>query len=107
MKSCVLRSRSKRAEDALRASEQVARGQVEALAQSLDVLALRLRRKIHWADADYYWPPLERAKRSLWLFDNSTDSLILRSSTSDGGNSSTGIRSIHSLRTPYSGKRTQ
>src|SRR5438874_10112544 len=29
----------KRAEDALRASEQVARGQVEALAQSLDVLA--------------------------------------------------------------------
>src|SRR5205809_5427052 len=30
---------SKRAEEALRASEQVARGQVEALAQSLDVLA--------------------------------------------------------------------
>src|SRR5207247_356341 len=29
---------SKRAEEALRASEQVARGQVEALAQSLDVL---------------------------------------------------------------------
>ena len=30
---------SKRSEEALRASEQVARGQVEALAQSLDVLA--------------------------------------------------------------------
>src|SRR4029077_18332274 len=32
-------TQSKRAEEALRASEQVARGQVEALAQSLDVLA--------------------------------------------------------------------
>ena len=57
---------SKRAEEALRASEQVARGQVEALAQSLDVLATAPDAgKVRWADAEYNWSPLECAKREL------------------------------------------
>jgi PAS domain S-box-containing protein len=70
---------SKRAEDALRASEQVARGQVDALVQSLDVLATA--------------PPAEEFIREmlstigrlleaqsvvLWSFDDGTDALVLR-----------------------------
>jgi PAS domain S-box-containing protein len=77
---------SKRAEEALRASEQVARGQVEALAHSLDVLATA-------PDPERFIGQmlstigrlLNAHSVSLWLFDDSSDSLILRSSTSDRG----------------------
>src|SRR6266496_446690 len=70
---------SKRSEAALRASEQVARGQVEALAQSLDVLATA-------PDPDKFVGQmlstigrlLNAQSVSLWLFDESTDSLVLR-----------------------------
>jgi len=76
----------KRAEDALRASEQVARGQVEALAQSLDVLATApAPEKFIGQMLNTIGRLLNAQSVSLWLFDNSTDSLILRSSTSDGG----------------------
>ena len=69
----------KRAEEALRGSEQVARGQAEALVQSLDILATA--------------PPpdkfigqmlstIERLLNAqsviLWLLDESTDSVVLR-----------------------------
>ena len=79
-------TRSKRSEEALRASEQVARGQVEALTQSLDVLATApapekfigqmLRTIGHLLNAQSV---------SLWLFDEVNDTLILRLSTSAGG----------------------
>jgi PAS domain S-box-containing protein len=76
---------SKRSEAALRASEQVARGQVEALAQSLDVLATAP------APDRFIGQMLSTIGRllnaqsvTLWLFDESTDSLALRLMT-DGG----------------------
>jgi PAS domain S-box-containing protein len=76
---------SKRAEEALRASEQVARGQVEALAQSLDVLATAPDpEKFIGQMLSTIGRLLKAQSVSLWLFDNSGDSLILRSSTSDG-----------------------
>jgi PAS domain S-box-containing protein len=76
----------KRAEEALRASEQVARGQVEALAQSLDVLATAPDPEKFIGQMLTTIGRLLNAKSvSLWLFDDSSDSLILRSSTSDGG----------------------
>jgi len=69
----------KRAEEALRASEQVARGQVEALAQSLDVLATApapdqfigqmLRTMCRQLDGQSVW---------LWLFDEADESFALR-----------------------------
>jgi PAS domain S-box-containing protein len=49
-----------RAEEALRASEQVARGQVEALTYSLDVLASS--RQVPRANAEHNWSPLGRAE---------------------------------------------
>jgi PAS domain S-box-containing protein len=77
---------SKRAEEALRASEQVARGQVEALAQSLDVLATAPDpEKFIGQMLSTIGRLLNAHTVSLWLFDDSGDSLILRSSTSDGG----------------------
>jgi PAS domain S-box-containing protein len=77
----------KRAEEALRASEQVARGQVEALAQSLDVLTTAPDpEKFIGQMLGTIGRLLSAQSVSLWLFDESTDSLILRSSTSDGGN---------------------
>jgi PAS domain S-box-containing protein len=77
---------SKRAEEALRASEQVARGQVEALAQSLDVLATAPDpEKFIGQMLSTIGRLLSANSVSLWLFDESTDSLLLRSSTSDGG----------------------
>jgi len=77
---------SKRSEEALRASEQVARGQVEALAQSLDVLATAPEpEKFIGQMLSTIGRLLNAQSVSLWLFDDSTDSLILRSSTSDGG----------------------
>jgi signal transduction histidine kinase len=74
----------KRAEDALRASEQVARGQVEALAQSLDLLATapepeKFIGQMLSAIARF----LNAQGVNLWLFDEATDSVVLRV-TSDG-----------------------
>src|SRR5438874_2982452 len=75
----------KLAERALRASEQVARGQVEALAQSLDVLATAPDpQKFIGQMLSTIGRLLNSQSVSLWLFD-SNDSLILRLSTSDGG----------------------
>jgi PAS domain S-box-containing protein len=76
----------KRSEAALRASEQVARGQVEALAQSLDVLATAPDpQKFIGQMLSTIGRLLNAHSVSLWLFDNSSDSLTLRSSTADGG----------------------
>src|SRR6202040_821194 len=77
---------SKRSEEALRGSEQVARGQVEALAHSLDVLATAPDpEKFIGQMLGTIGRLLSAQSVSLWLFDDATDSLILRSSTSDGG----------------------
>ena len=72
-------SERKRSEEALRASEQVARGQVEALTYSLDVLATasepgRFLGKM----LSTICRLLSGQSASLWLFDEPTDSLILR-----------------------------
>ncbi|PYL42785.1 MAG: hypothetical protein DME29_08265, partial [Verrucomicrobia bacterium] len=76
---------SKRAEEALRASEQVARGQVEALAQSLDVLATAPDpEKFIGQMLGTIGRLLSAQSVALWLFDESADSLILRSMV-DGG----------------------
>ncbi|MGA7274997.1 MAG: GAF domain-containing protein, partial [Candidatus Udaeobacter sp.] len=70
---------SKRAEEALRASEQVARGQVEALAQSLDVLATApAPDKFVGQMLSTIGRLLKAQSVTLWLFDESTDSLVLR-----------------------------
>src|SRR5438552_2714954 len=70
---------SKRAEEALRASEQVARGQVEALAQSLDVLATApAPDKFIGQMLSTIGRLLKAQSVTLWLFDESTDSLVLR-----------------------------
>ena len=70
---------SKRAEEALRASEQVARGQVEALAQSLDVLATAPDpEKFIGQMLSTIGRLLNAQSVSLWLFDDSADSLVLR-----------------------------
>src|SRR6202040_3587127 len=74
-----------RSNEALRASEQVARGQVEALAQSLDVLTTApdpekfIRQMLNTIGR-----LLNARSVSLWLLDSSDDSLVLRS-MSDGG----------------------
>jgi PAS domain S-box-containing protein len=69
----------KRAEEALRASEQVARGQVEALAQSLDVLATApAPEKFIGQMLSTIARLLSAQNVTLWLFDESTDSLVLR-----------------------------
>jgi len=69
----------KRAEDALRASEQVARGQVEALAQSLDVLATApAPEKFIGQMLSTIAQFLNAQGVSLWLFDEATDSVVLR-----------------------------
>src|SRR5438034_801239 len=76
---------SKRAEEALRASEQVARGQVDALAQSLDVLATAPEpEKFIGQMLSTIGRLLKAQSVTLWLFDESADSLILRSMV-DGG----------------------
>jgi PAS domain S-box-containing protein len=76
---------TKRAEEALRASEQVARGQVEALAQSLDVLATAPEpEKFIGQMLSTIGRLLNAQSVSLWLFDESTDSLVLRL-MADGG----------------------
>lgn len=79
-------TQSKRAEEALRASEQVARGQVEALAQSLDVLATAPDpKKFIGQMLGTIGRLLNSQTVSLWLFDDASDALVMRSSTSDGG----------------------
>ena len=76
---------SKRAEEALRASEQVARGQVEALAQSLDVLATAPEpEKFIGQMLSTIGRLLNAQSVTLWLFDELTDSLVLRL-MADGG----------------------
>src|SRR6267378_297974 len=76
---------SKRSEEALRASEQVARGQVEALAQSLDVLATAPEpEKFIGQMLSTIGRLLSAQSVVLWLFDEATDSLVLRS-FSEGG----------------------
>src|SRR5882724_3888648 len=77
---------SKRAEEAVRASEQVARGQVEALAQSLDVLATAPDpEKFIGQMLSTIGRLLNAQSVTLWLFNESADSLVLRS-TVDVGN---------------------
>jgi PAS domain S-box-containing protein len=77
---------SKRAEEALRASEQVTRGQVEALAQSLDVLATAPDpEKFIGQMLGTIARLLNAQSVVLWLLDKSSDSLLLRSA-SEGGN---------------------
>jgi PAS domain S-box-containing protein len=76
---------SKRAGEALRASEQLARGQVEALAQSLDVLATAPDpEKFIGQMLSTIGRLLTAQSVSLWLFDEAADSLVFRS-MSDGG----------------------
>jgi PAS domain S-box-containing protein len=76
---------SKRSEEALRASEQVARGQVEALAQSLDVLATAPEpEKFIGGMLSTIGRLLNAQSVSLWLLDGSADSLVMRS-MADGG----------------------
>jgi len=72
-------SERKRAEQALRASEQVARGQVEALVQSLDVLATAPEpEKFVGQMLSTIRRLLDADSVALWLFNESTDTLVLR-----------------------------
>jgi PAS domain S-box-containing protein len=76
---------SKCAEEALRASEQVARGQVEALAQSLDVLATAPEpEKFIGQMLSTIGRLLNAQSVTLWLLDQSADSLVLRSMAKGG-----------------------
>ena len=68
-----------RAEDALRASEQVARGQVEALTYSLDVLATApAPNKFLGQMLSTIGRLLGAQSVILWLLDESNDALVLR-----------------------------
>jgi PAS domain S-box-containing protein len=72
-------SERKRSEEALRASEQVARGQVEALTYSLDVLATASEpEKFLGKMLSTICRLLTGQSATLWLFDEPTDSLVLR-----------------------------
>jgi PAS domain S-box-containing protein len=72
-------SERKRSEESLRASEQVARGQVEALTYSLDVLATASEpEKFLGKMLSTICRLLSGQSATLWLFDEPTDSLILR-----------------------------
>jgi len=74
-----LYSERKRAEEALRASEQVARGQVEALTYSLDILATASEsEKFLGKMLSTICRLLNGHSAALWLFNEPTDSLILR-----------------------------
>src|SRR5437868_5688163 len=75
----------KRAEEAVRASEEVAGGQVEGRAQSLEVLAAAPEPdKFIGQMLSTIGRLLNARSVSLWLLDSSDDSLVLRS-MSDGG----------------------
>src|SRR2546430_10832818 len=68
-----------RAEEALRASEQVARGQVEAMTYSLDVLATApAPDKFLGQMLSTIGRLLNAQSVILWLRDERTDSLVLR-----------------------------
>src|SRR5438477_784908 len=70
---------SKRAEEAVRESEQVARGQGEAMAQRLDVLATApAPDKFIGQMLSTIGRLLNEQSVTLWLFDESNDSLVLR-----------------------------
>ena len=70
---------SKRAADAVRASEQVARGQVEALVQSLDILATAPPpEKFIGQMLSTIGRFLNAQSVILWLLDEATDSIVLR-----------------------------
>jgi PAS domain S-box-containing protein len=72
-------SERKRSEEALRASEQLARGQVEALTYSLDVLATASEpEKFLGKMLSTICRLLSGQSATLWLFDEPTDSLVLR-----------------------------
>jgi PAS domain S-box-containing protein len=76
---------SKRAADAVRASEEVARGQVEALAQSLDVLTTAPDPEEFIGTMLITIGRLLNAQNvSLWLFDESDESLVMRSMVEGG-----------------------
>ena len=75
----------RRAEEERRASEQVARGQAEALAQSLDVLATAPEpEKFIGQMLNTIGRLLNAQSVALWLFDESTDSFVWRL-MADGG----------------------
>jgi len=72
-------SERKRSEEALRASEQVARGQVEALTYSLDVLATASEpEKFLGKMLSTICRQLSGQSATLWLFEEPTESLVLR-----------------------------
>ena len=72
-------SERKRSEEALRASEQVARGQVEALIYSLDVLATASEpEKFLGKMLSTICRQLSGQSAALWLYDGSTESMTLR-----------------------------
>ena len=72
----------KRAEQAVRASEQVARGQAEALVQSLDILATAPPPEQFIGQMLSTIGRLLSAQSVvLWLFDEATDALVLRAAT--------------------------
>jgi PAS domain S-box-containing protein len=76
----------KRAEGALRASEQVARGQVEALVQSLDILATAPPpEKFIGQMLNTIGRLLDAQGVVLWLLDEPTDALVMRAAV-HGGN---------------------
>jgi len=73
-----LYSERKRAEEALRASEQVARGQVEALIYSLDVLATASEpEKFLGKMLSTICRQLSGLRTALWLYNESTESMTL------------------------------
>jgi PAS domain S-box-containing protein len=72
-------SERKRSENALRASEQVARGQVEALTQTLNVLASSPDpENLIGQMLSTMGSLLKAQKVVLWLFDERSDTLVLR-----------------------------
>jgi PAS domain S-box-containing protein len=72
-------SERKRSEEALRASEQLARGQVEALTYSLDVLATASEpEKFLGKMLNTICRLLSGQSATLWLFEEPTESLVLR-----------------------------
>jgi signal transduction histidine kinase len=76
----------KQAEDALRASERVTRGQVEALAQNLDILATAPKPENFIGQMLSTIGRLLTAQSVvLWLFDETNSSLVLRAAA-EGGN---------------------
>ncbi len=78
-------SERKRAEDAVRASDAVTRGQTEALIQSLDVLATTLEPdKFLGQMLKTIGRLLDSQVVSLWLLDTASDRLMLRAAVESG-----------------------